>query len=82
MRILLRFFLLNILFVVLFFSRTYKQRLYRRKPGMAAVASKLPQNLVKNRYRDISACRSIRLYDVMFNDVIFTYVIFNYVMVM
>ena len=23
---------------------------------MAAIASKLPQNLVKNRYRDISAC--------------------------
>ena len=35
------------------------QRLYRRKPGMAAVASKLPQNLVKNRYRDISACKLI-----------------------
>ena len=32
------------------------QRLYRRKPGMAAIASKLPQNLGKNRYRDISAC--------------------------
>ena len=25
---------------------------------MAAVASKLPQNLVKNRYRDIAACKS------------------------
>ena len=26
---------------------------------MAAIASKLPQNLVKNRYRDISACEYV-----------------------
>lgn len=32
------------------------QRLYRKKPGMLTIASKLPQNLSKNRYRDITAC--------------------------
>jgi tyrosine-protein phosphatase non-receptor type 4 len=37
-------------------------RLYRRKPGMAAIASKLPQNLVKNRYRDISAYDATRVH--------------------
>ncbi|XP_019850847.1 PREDICTED: tyrosine-protein phosphatase non-receptor type 4-like [Amphimedon queenslandica] len=30
-------------------------RLYRKKPGMLTIASKLPQNLSKNRYRDITA---------------------------
>lgn len=37
-------------------------RLYRRKPGTAAIASKLPQNLVKNRYRDISAYDATRVH--------------------
>ena len=37
------------------------QRLYRRKPGMAAIASKLPHNLNRNRYRDISACEPLLL---------------------
>lgn len=30
-------------------------RLYRKKPGMLIIASKLPQNLSKNRFRDITA---------------------------
>lgn len=38
---------------VLFFS---PQQLYRKKPGMTMLCAKLPQNVSKNRYRDISPC--------------------------
>ncbi|XP_064402254.1 tyrosine-protein phosphatase non-receptor type 4-like [Halichondria panicea] len=42
-------------------SLLHYDRLYRRKPGMAAIASKLPHNLSKNRYRDISAYDETRV---------------------
>ncbi|MGH0190594.1 UNVERIFIED_CONTAM: hypothetical protein FKN15_048022 [Acipenser sinensis] len=32
-------------------------QLYRKKPGMAMSCAKLPQNIPKNRYRDISPCK-------------------------
>ena len=31
---------------------------------MAAIASKLPQNLGRNRYRDISACKKLAYYEI------------------
>ena len=34
------------------------QQLYRKKPGMTMEASRLMENLPKNRYRDISPCTS------------------------
>jgi tyrosine-protein phosphatase non-receptor type 4 len=37
-------------------------RLYRRKPGTLTIASKLPQNLSKNRYRDITAYDTTRVF--------------------
>ncbi|XP_065896646.1 tyrosine-protein phosphatase non-receptor type 4-like [Dysidea avara] len=36
-------------------------QLYRRKPGMAALACKQPHNIAKNRYRDISAYDATRV---------------------
>lgn len=33
------------------------QQLYRKKPGMTMSCAKLPQNISKNRYRDISPCK-------------------------
>ena len=38
----------------LFFS--FPQQLYRKKPGMTMNASRHADNIVKNRYRDISPC--------------------------
>lgn len=32
------------------------QQLYRKRPGMTMLCAKLPQNVSKNRYRDISPC--------------------------
>lgn len=43
----------------LIYSCVHLQKLYRRKPGMLTIASKLPQNLSKNRYRDVTACESM-----------------------
>ena len=31
---------------------------------MAAIASKLPQNMGRNRYRDISACKKLAYYEI------------------
>jgi tyrosine-protein phosphatase non-receptor type 4 len=33
------------------------EQLYRKKPGLAANESKKPENVTKNRYRDISPCK-------------------------
>lgn len=34
----------------------FLQQLYRKRPGMTMLCAKLPQNVSKNRYRDISPC--------------------------
>lgn len=34
----------------------FLQQLYRKRPGMTMLCAKLPQNISKNRYRDISPC--------------------------
>lgn len=34
----------------------FSQQLYRKRPGMTMLCAKLPQNVSKNRYRDISPC--------------------------
>lgn len=34
----------------------FLQQLYRKRPGMSMLCAKLPQNVSKNRYRDISPC--------------------------
>lgn len=45
--------MLHVLYHVFFFS---SQQLYRKRPGMTMLCAKLPQNVSKNRYRDISPC--------------------------
>lgn len=45
---------LQSMFVFVFF-----QQLYRKRPGMTMLCAKLPQNVSKNRYRDISPCTSV-----------------------
>lgn len=37
-------------------SSSLQQQLYRKRPGMTMLCAKLPQNVSKNRYRDISPC--------------------------
>ena len=34
------------------------EQLYRRKPGLAVAEARRPENEKKNRYRDISPCKS------------------------
>ena len=48
----------NLCSLLLLFSVVVRllQQLYRKKPGMTMDASRLAENLPKNRYRDISPC--------------------------
>lgn len=39
----------------------FLQQLYRKRPGMTMLCAKLPQNVSKNRYRDISPCTSLSI---------------------
>lgn len=49
--------------LILFFF----QQLYRKKPGMTMSCAKLPQNISKNRYRDISPCKYLQSLYVKFH---------------
>lgn len=52
---------MNVVSVLLAESHTFHstlQQLYRKKPGLAVTCAKVPQNMDKNRYKDVLPCES------------------------
>ncbi len=61
-------FLFKTLVEIVFCSLKHElflQQLYRKRPGMSMSCARLPQNVSKNRYRDISPCEYTQLVFVL-----------------